>query len=671
MILSNGLLSASQINSLYTFDNLLNASQIKGNFTKNLIGGSLGNENLLFYIQTLINSFKTRVANEVGAFEAEDCLFANLTTFDNYQVDTNAQIVRDYATRVRANGGIVDGFENVITSIKTLNNLDLYDKASLSLFPSGFKNGTIFSLQPESIINNDLIVNGNFSQNETNWTKIEPINSTVTFTNNQLTLNRASSSNDPSVRNIGIGIKGKTYKITFEVISATVLSNNVGVSIGGNIVYLFPTISSVGIKEIIITAAETSSITIHHGGGGPSIIVLDNISAKEYLSADFSFNRSSTSSRTNRLGLIETAAINIPTLNYPILGNAPELLLEPQRTNLVRDSSNLKSGNWTKVQSGVTVVDSSVLSPNNVDFSEILNVNASSGNIFIRQEVYGSTTLNTSSSVFVKKLNTRYFAIRNAGPGGPHDVFDFDTETFINRSGGILSFQSFANGWYRVNSVKTSTDTNVFLSFFPAANDSGLESTTVAVNVSVYIWGAQAEIGFNVTSFIPTTTSAVTRVSPNNIILSDLITKGIASGNQGTIFLKLGLVSNDPASAILLNLSINSTAFTSDRFQILTQNGNSRIRATVNNVSVFDFTNSGFQINNTTIVITYLNGVYKLFTNGVLRFTSSSVTQIAYTSVQLSDQNAGGSITSLRSIKSLLLYNTALTDAECVTLTTS
>jgi hypothetical protein len=671
MILSNGLLSASQINSLYTFDNLLNASQIKGNFTKNLIGGSLGNENLLFYIQTLINSFKTRVANEVGAFEAEDCLFANLTTLDDYQVDTNAQIVRDYATRVRANGGIVDGFENVITSIKTLNNLDLYDKASLSLFPSGFKNGTIFSLQPESIINNDLIVNGNFSQNETNWTKIEPINSTVTFTNNQLTLNRASSSNDPSVRNIGIGIKGKTYKITFEVISATVLSNNVGVSIGGNIVYLFPTISSVGIKEIIITAAETSSITIHHGGGGPSIIVLDNISAKEYLSADFSFNRSSTSSRTNRLGLIETAAINIPTLNYPILGNAPELLLEPQRTNLVRDSSNLKSGNWTKVQSGVTVVDSSVLSPNNVDFSEILNVNASSGNIFIRQEVYGSTTLNTSSSVFVKKLNTRYFAIRNAGPGGPHDVFDFDTETFINRSGGILSFQSFANGWYRVNSIKTSTDTNVFLSFFPAANDSGLESTTVAVNVSVYIWGAQAEIGFNVTSFIPTTTSAVTRVSPNNIILSDLITKGIASGNQGTIFLKLGLVSNDPASAILLNLSINSTAFTSDRFQILTQNGNSRIRATVNNVSVFDFTNSGFQINNTTIVITYLNGVYKLFTNGVLRFTSSSVTQIAYTSVQLTDQNAGGSITSLRSIKSLLLYNTALTDAECVTLTTS
>jgi hypothetical protein len=656
---------------LYTFDNLLNASQIKGNFTKNLIGGSLGNEKLLFYIQTLINSFKTRVANEGGTFEAEDCLFANLTTFDNYQVDTNAQIVRDYATRVRANGGIVDGFENVITSIKTLNNLDLYDKASLSLFPSGFKNGTIFSLQPESIINNDLIVNGNFSQNETNWTKIEPINSTVTFTNNQLTLNRASSSNDPSVRNIGIGIKGKTYKITFEVISATVLSNNVGVSIGGNIVYLFPTISSVGIKEIIITAAETSSITIHHGGGGPSIIVLDNISAKEYLSADFSFNRSSTSSRTNRLGLIETAAINIPTLNYPILGNAPELLLEPQRTNLVRDSSNLKSGNWTKVQSGVTVVDSSVLSPNNVDFSEILNVNASSGNIFIRQEVYGSTTLNTSSSVFVKKLNTRYFAIRNAGPGGPHDVFDFDTETFINRSGGILSFQSFANGWYRVNSIKTSTDTNVFLSFFPAANDSGLESTTVAVNVSVYIWGAQAEIGFNVTSFIPTTTSAVTRVSPNNIILSDLITKGIASGNQGTIFLKLGLVSNDPASAILLNLSINSTAFTSDRFQILTQNGNSRIRATVNNVSVFDFTNSGFQINNTTIVITYLNGVYKLFTNGVLRFTSSSVTQIAYTSVQLSDQNAGGSITSLRSIKSLLLYNTALTDAECVTLTTS
>jgi hypothetical protein len=81
MILSNGLLSASQINSLYTFDNLLNASQIKGNFTKNLIGGSLGNEDLLFFpilIQPLIDSFKTRVANDGGTFEAESNLLSIL-----------------------------------------------------------------------------------------------------------------------------------------------------------------------------------------------------------------------------------------------------------------------------------------------------------------------------------------------------------------------------------------------------------------------------------------------------------------------------------------------------------------------------------------------------------------------------------------------------------------
>jgi hypothetical protein len=83
MILSNGLLSASQINSLYTFDNLLNASQIKGNFTKNLIGGSLGNENLLFSIQTLIDSFKTRVANDGGTFEAESNLLSILNSVDS------------------------------------------------------------------------------------------------------------------------------------------------------------------------------------------------------------------------------------------------------------------------------------------------------------------------------------------------------------------------------------------------------------------------------------------------------------------------------------------------------------------------------------------------------------------------------------------------------------
>jgi hypothetical protein len=600
------------------------------------------------YVELMLQAYKLRVYAEAGVFEAEECLKASLKTLDDYQVDPDAQLVRNYATRVRANGGTVESFESTITSIKTLNNSDLHDKASLSLFPSGFKNGTIFSLQPESIIGNDLIVNGNFLQNETNWTKTEPINSSVTFTNNQLTFNRGSNSSDPSVRNIGIGIKGKTYKITFEVVSATVLSNNVGVSIGGNTVYLVPSISSVGIKEIIITATETSSITIQHGGGGPSIIVLDNISAKEYSSADFSFNRSSTSSRTNRFGLIETAAIDIPTLNYPILGNAPELLLEPQSTNKLVNSVLANSGGFPTNYGGAnTGTATPIVSIKNTNVNAY-SFDSTNGRVFFSQGQIFNIGESTLYSVYIESVTTA-----------------IEVQHLINSTGGTITY-------YKDNTAITGTTLITAGSTFSTACISTITNGEMRFGiinsgvVGIFTLSMpQFENGTFATSFIPTTTSAVTRVSPRDIIVNGLDTKGITLATQGTIFLKLGLVDN-ASSAVLINLS---TTNIQDRVAILVNAGNIRMLVSLNGVTTVNYTQSGISANNSNVAVTYLNGVYKLFINGAIRFTSSQITQFSYTSVQLTDQNGGGIIGSSRSIKSLQLFKTALTDAECITLT--
>jgi hypothetical protein len=57
---------------------------------------------------------------------------------------------------------------------------------------------------------------------------------------------------------------------------------------------------------------------------------------------DFDFSRGSTATRVNKDGLIETVAIGVPRLDYPLLDgvvqDCPTLLLEPSRTNRITDT---------------------------------------------------------------------------------------------------------------------------------------------------------------------------------------------------------------------------------------------------------------------------------------------------------------------------------------------
>ena len=53
---------------------------------------------------------------------------------------------------------------------------------------------------------------------------------------------------------------------------------------------------------------------------------------------DLTWTRASTANRTNSAGNIELMGLGVPRLSY-MYGSAPALLLEPQRTNSIRNSS--------------------------------------------------------------------------------------------------------------------------------------------------------------------------------------------------------------------------------------------------------------------------------------------------------------------------------------------
>jgi hypothetical protein len=455
------------------------------------------------YVELMLQAYKLRVYAEAGVFEAEECLKASLNTLDNYQVDPDAQLVRNYATRVRADGGEVEGFESTITSIKNLNNSDLYDKASLSLFPSGVKAGKAYSILP---------INGD---------------------------------------------------------------------------------------------------------------------------GDFDIIRNTIKTRKNRLGLIETVAVNVPSLNYDSVGGTPSLLLEPQRTNLVRYSSDLSNALWSKNTCIVTFNQGAAPDGTNT----AVKIVRGGGNDVVTNNYYNGAELNHSRSIWAKTIT---------GTG---------VVALMSLQGNANNLFTITNQWQRfeLNSYIAAGSPSFYAVDFRATE------TTLS---EILVWQPQAEVGSYASSEIFTQDSAVTRnadlISKNGI--SDLInsqdcTFFIDAIIKSTEVQRTGLFSNVGNNRFFLNISGQNMTF------FIVIDGVTQYS--------FNFTFTNILLRHK-ILIKWKNNEIKTFIDGTLVNSVSSFTTFqADTLNQLSLNNGGNGSVLNAFLNSLQIYKTALTDAECITLTTT
>ena len=67
---------------------------------------------------------------------------------------------------------------------------------------------------------------------------------------------------------------------------------------------------------------------------------------------DLTFTRASTATRVNSSGLIESVASGVPRIDY--LNGCGQLLLEPQRTNVILRSQEFDNVSWAKVNTNVS-----------------------------------------------------------------------------------------------------------------------------------------------------------------------------------------------------------------------------------------------------------------------------------------------------------------------------
>jgi hypothetical protein len=395
----------------------------------------------------------------------------------------------------------------------------------------------------------------------------------------------------------------------------------------------------------------------------PSGYKSGKIYAQKPLTTDgqLTFTRASTATRVNASGLIETVSSGVPRLDY--LGSScPKLQLEPQRTNKCPSSANYGNSSIN-----TTVTRDVVAAPNGVtEADRILDDNTLGEHLFGQNFDSITNGQPYTVSCFFKGDGTGGRAVVRFFVGSwTYAVYNLANGTVTATDGvGTANIQNYGNGWYRCILTATAlTDYTPFVTQIGIANSSNSFSYQGASNLGVYFWGFQAEQGAYVSSLIPTTSAAVTR-------LADAASKtGISSligQTEGTLFAEI-TAQVSPANNWfqILDGSANNWIF-------IGLDGN-KFRGYVRLGSSTVFDNMAFTLTNgvrAKIALAYKSGNIALYINGTQIATSAntftpsaSISQVIFGDLTNAPQDAA-------KYSQALVFKTRLTNAQLAEITT-
>jgi hypothetical protein len=359
---------------------------------------------------------------------------------------------------------------------------------------------------------------------------------------------------------------------------------------------------------------------------------------------------------TNALDYFATETrLNIPRLDYSN-GSCPSLLVEPQRTNVLKYSQDYSNAVWGKV--GITATLGTQINPQGI--ASTYNIaNTTLGDSYLEQQGLPITSGTYTTSVFIKNIDnlatTQLVAVHIAeGSITSELLYTWATNTFVLTGTNAISGKvtPYANGWIRISfTYSIGALTTLHWSRLYA-------NSTLSVTKSALVYGFQTELGSYPTSYIPTTSAAVTR---NADVISKTGISSLIGQSEGTIFWDIDDITGTISGTGNPDLGIRNTAFT-NWIGLTTNTFAEPFRIVVRPTSgiMIDYTAN---ITRAKAAVKYGSFGAILFVNGVQVATSAVNPNFTFDIVDMS-----GAIISYRN-NSFILWPIALTDGEMSMLT--
>jgi len=370
---------------------------------------------------------------------------------------------------------------------------------------------------------------------------------------------------------------------------------------------------------------------------------------------DMTVVRATTATRVNSSNLIESVAINVPRLDYT-LGSCPSILVEPARTNVVLRSEEFDNASWSKIN--VTVTANATTSPSGALTADKFIPTAATGAHFIFQTGLPSNTY--TFSVFAKAGGETIFSMWLVG-GTKKAEFNLSTGTNTSNTAGVTAnIENYGDGWYRciMNFTATAgTDVRIYGRDGASFTGNGVDG--------IFLWGAQAEAASTVTSYIPTTTAAVTR---NADVINKTGVSSLIGQTEGTIYAEINITTFN--SGVFFSINDGTSA---NRIQMykFTDNKIYCDRVSATQSATTSISSSALSVGTYKVAFAYQSGTSYLYINGAQVGATSAAT---FTFGSMGKVNIGSRFDDTSTfndrVELATLFQTRLTTQQCIDLTT-
>ena len=494
---------------------------------------------------------------------------------------------------------------------------------TVALIPSAYKSGLVYSILPAS-------GRGDFNFNRpSSATRVNPdglveemsttlgseIIGNIDFSSDTWwikspgwTISGGTANNDGTDGNLyklNILTEGSTYKIDIEV---TVYNVGNIVIYAGLSTPVINVPSAVGTYSFERTCGSQESFYIQSQNGWNGSI--DNVSVKEIVS-------------------------NVPRLDYTN-GNCPQLLLEPQSSNLALYSGDLTNAEWEPF--GNVVVTSGYIAPDGTNSAVKVSCdNIVSNSVLIQQSIGNSTR---SRTIYARTVKTGTTGIAN----------------LCSYHGNNNNEFTITDQWQRfeVNGTSTSAGQSDFY---------GIDFRGTTDLDEILLWGGQIEDLTYATSYIPTEATSVTR--SRDLMTDSMAGRSEITSDDWTLFLDFNKSDLGSDNCVSINDGTNDNSIVinnraDDELSFILNQGGTVLSSYIYDITGIDDLKVSFSSTDTGASMV-VNGVeIDRLDDG--RFDASSLIQIDFTEYGTTNEFAGR-------VNDFRYYNVALSLNERIALT--